>query len=133
MGLLCFAFGMCTVPSKIGFMPDQNASTCDVLVVDDNPVQLFALARAIRTGGMTTVEVDTPFGVTKAVSRHRPKVVLLDVTMPALRGNDLVQFIRRADGAKGDAGGSPFGDGGCPATGASASMWRGCVDSQKCG
>ncbi len=65
-----------------------------VLVVDDNPQMLEATARFLRAHGLEVLTADSPFGVSKLVSRHAPAVVVLDVMMPALDGKSLADLLR---------------------------------------
>jgi DNA-binding response OmpR family regulator len=65
-----------------------------VLVVDDNPQMLEATARFLRVHGLEVITADSPFGVSKLVSRHTPAVVVLDVMMPALDGKSLADLLR---------------------------------------
>ncbi|HVY46757.1 MAG TPA: response regulator [Minicystis sp.] len=66
-----------------------------VLVVDDNPQMLESTARYLRSKGLEVLTADSPFGVSKLVSRNAPAVVVLDVMMPALDGKNLADLLRQ--------------------------------------
>jgi DNA-binding response OmpR family regulator len=66
-----------------------------VLIVDDNPQMLEATAAFLRARGLEVMTADSPFGVTKLVSRHAPAVVILDIMMPALDGKSLADLLRQ--------------------------------------
>ncbi|MEZ0311589.1 MAG: response regulator [Myxococcota bacterium] len=65
-----------------------------VLVVDDSEVVLDATRLMLEYSGFEVMTLPTPFGTTSIISNHQPDLVLLDVTMPALRGDALVEMIR---------------------------------------
>lgn len=65
-----------------------------VLVVDDSELVLDATRLMLEYSGFEVLTTPTPFGTTSIISRHEPDLVLLDVTMPALRGDALVEMIR---------------------------------------
>ena len=65
-----------------------------VLVVDDSELVLDATRLMLEYSGFEVLTSPTPFGTTSIIASHQPDVVLLDVTMPALRGDALVEMIR---------------------------------------
>lgn len=64
-----------------------------VLVVDDSDVVLDATRLMLEYAGFEVMTSPTPFGTVSIIEQHQPDLVLLDVTMPALRGDALVQMI----------------------------------------
>jgi CheY-like chemotaxis protein len=68
-----------------------------ILIVDDDRVALTAASLALEAAGYQVVKRCEPIGTTAAVIRERPEVVLLDVNMPALEGDDVVRAIRRCE------------------------------------
>jgi DNA-binding response OmpR family regulator len=66
-----------------------------VLLVDDNPQTLDDTATYLSTQGTKVVALNSPFGVTNAVRRERPDVIVLDVMRPGLSGGGLGAIIRR--------------------------------------
>lgn len=75
-----------------------------VLVVDDDPVTL-EIARVSLEGRGFQVETTTnPIGFNLALTKSRPQVALVDVMMPALRGDILLEIASRyrsSDAAEG--------------------------------
>lgn len=70
-----------------------------VLVVDDDATVLSMVRRFLVAQG-AAVEVSLgPFGVTGLVARQQPSVLVLDVTMPALDGEQLASLVRTVPGA----------------------------------
>lgn len=67
-------------------------------MVDDHPEVLDIVTRYLERRGYSVVTADGPFGVTTLVKRHSPAVVVLDVMMPALSGEDLGRLLRRSIG-----------------------------------
>lgn len=65
-----------------------------VLVVDDDPLIVRFVVRALRSFGADVRGLDSPFGVTNAVVDHRAQVVVLDLSMPGLDGMGLYDAIR---------------------------------------
>lgn len=66
-----------------------NASPT-VLVVDDSAVCRQTLRYVLESRGYRVVELASPFGFALALNRERPDLVLLDVDMPAISGDQLV-------------------------------------------
>ena len=66
-----------------------------VVVVDDNAVSLAYAEEVLRGAGFSVISVNSPFAVSSALTSHRPDLVLIDVSMPALTGDKVVEVIRR--------------------------------------
>lgn len=74
-----------------------------VLVVDDNELFLEVSQAALSACGFEVVTSDTPIGFSAALAGARPHVALVDVLMPALNGNHLVEIARRRQKRRGAA------------------------------
>lgn len=70
-----------------------------VLILDDDPEQLLLLGRSLRAAGYDVEMVTSPIGITNVARRLQPDIVLLDVNVPALSGDQLVEGIRRQHSA----------------------------------
>jgi CheY-like chemotaxis protein len=70
------------------------ANPIKILVVDDDPVTLEETQAVLREAGYEVITRDTAVGTTQYLRRLRPDVLLLDVNMPALRGDRLARFLR---------------------------------------
>jgi two-component system OmpR family response regulator len=66
-----------------------------VLVVDDDPLQLELVERSLRLEGFEVVTTSSPMGVSNLVRSTRPAVVLLDLDLPAIPGEKLLELARR--------------------------------------
>lgn len=66
-----------------------------VLIVDDSPLILSMTKAVLERVGLAVVTLDSPIGCTRALSEERPDLALIDVAMPALRGDQLVELVRR--------------------------------------
>ncbi len=65
-----------------------------ILVVDDDPVHLALTRELLEAEGYDVRVHTTGFGATEKVILERPDLVLLDVNMPALSGEGLVNVLR---------------------------------------
>ncbi len=65
-----------------------------ILVVDDSEIVLEATRLLLECSGYDVYTSPTPFGTATTISRERPDLVLLDVAMPTLRGDAVVEMIR---------------------------------------
>lgn len=66
-----------------------------VLIVDDDEEVLQSTADYFRARGFSVIESSTPLGVTSLISQHAPKVMILDLMMPALNGDALLKLLQR--------------------------------------
>jgi CheY-like chemotaxis protein len=65
-----------------------------VLVVDDDVVVLELARARLEKMGHEVVTRDSAIGTTAMIIREKPDVVLLDVEMPLVSGDDLMHAIR---------------------------------------
>ena len=65
-----------------------------VLVVDDDPLIRNAVGDVLEKGGYAVDTHDSGFGLIVAIRDHRPDLVLLDVSMPGLRGDLAVRALQ---------------------------------------
>jgi DNA-binding response OmpR family regulator len=66
-----------------------------VLVVDDDALTLKTLGVALECRGYEVVLRNSAIGTSATILSERPEVALLDVEMPGLRGDKLVQLLHR--------------------------------------
>ena len=66
-----------------------------VLVIDDEPLQLEMLERSLTLEGCEVKVTDAAIGATALVRNFGPDIVLVDVNIPALSGDKLVEIVRR--------------------------------------
>jgi CheY-like chemotaxis protein len=82
-----------------------NGSQTTVLLVDDNREILEATARYLRARALDVVTTSSSLGVSALVLRHNPKVIVLDVMMPALGGDSLASLLRTLPNGNGNGNG----------------------------
>jgi CheY-like chemotaxis protein len=64
-----------------------------VMVVDDEPVTLEVTRALLESRGYDVVTRESAIGTTAAILRERPDVVLLDILLPGLPGDQLLKAI----------------------------------------
>jgi CheY-like chemotaxis protein len=65
-----------------------------ILVIDDDADHLFLAREFLTREGYEVLTHQSPFGVTGLIQAVEPDLVLLDVHMPSLPGDDLAAFIK---------------------------------------
>jgi two-component system KDP operon response regulator KdpE len=70
-----------------------------VLVVDDEPAILRAVARPLRNAGYTVATAEDGARARVLVEEFKPEVVLLDLVLPDVQGLELCHAIRKATDA----------------------------------
>jgi two-component system KDP operon response regulator KdpE len=65
-----------------------------VLVVDDDPPILRALATNLRARGYEVDVADTGEVALELAARHRPEVVILDLGLPGISGIEVIEGLR---------------------------------------
>jgi len=66
-----------------------------VLIVDDDAMQLELVSRRLRLEGFEVATTASSFGTSNLIRSFGPRVVLLDVNIPALTGDKLLALARR--------------------------------------
>jgi DNA-binding response OmpR family regulator len=65
-----------------------------VLIIDDSAVALEWARVQLEAAGYLVVVRDEPLGSSLLVIRERPDLVLIDVNMPSLSGDELVALLK---------------------------------------
>lgn len=68
-----------------------------ILVIDDDAALLGAVRRLLTAAGYEVVTSDTALRLPQLVQREKPDLVLLDVEMPALSGEHVLDFTKLFD------------------------------------
>jgi DNA-binding response OmpR family regulator len=71
-----------------------------VLVVDDNPAMVGLITDALLQAGFEVVTAEDGKEGLAAVGKHRPDLVILDITMPVMSGLQVLRKLRHEDGTK---------------------------------
>lgn len=66
-----------------------------ILNVDDQEAERYIKSRDLRRSGFAVVEAQTGAEALRLVEQHQPAVVLLDVQLPDINGQDVCRFIKR--------------------------------------
>jgi CheY-like chemotaxis protein len=66
-----------------------------ILIVDDSEIVRDMVKLMLEDGGYDVVTVESPFGFNSALRNEQPDLVLVDVAMPALKGDKLVEIALR--------------------------------------
>ncbi len=69
-----------------------------IILVDDSQVILDLVRDTLEHEGYECIAVTNPFGFSNLLRREQPSLALVDVTMPALLGTQLVEVAQRAGG-----------------------------------
>jgi signal transduction histidine kinase len=83
-------------PSESAQPPD-DPSRARVLVVEDNPDMRALLVRTLQGRYQVTCAEDGELGLASA-ARHRPDLIISDLMMPKLSGEELVHAVRASPG-----------------------------------
>jgi CheY-like chemotaxis protein len=75
-------------------VPPSGAIIPRVLIVDDDPRNLFALEEMLREPGLEIVQARSGEDALREVLRHEFAVILLDVQMPRMDGYEAAALIR---------------------------------------
>jgi len=68
-----------------------------ILVIDDDADHLFIAREILSREGYEVLTHQSPFGVIGLIQAADPDLVLLDINMPLLPGDDLAAFIKADD------------------------------------
>ena len=78
-------------------MLSQNAEgSARVLVIDDEEAARRAVAQGLREAGFTVLEAADGIAGLEAALQGKPDVVLLDLWLPGLKGEQVLERLRRA-------------------------------------
>jgi len=69
-----------------------------ILAVDDDPTQLELLARGLALEGFDVATREGPIGVTSLVRSFQPDIALVDIHIPTMRGDRIIELIRSVAG-----------------------------------
>jgi DNA-binding NtrC family response regulator len=66
-----------------------------VLVVDDDPIVLQAVADCLTAAGFEVMTRTQALGTSQWIAQHEVDIILLDLIMPAMSGVDLATFLKK--------------------------------------
>lgn len=75
--------------------PGDEGGALKVLLVDDNELYLEVAEAALTALGFEVVKSGSALGFSASLAEAQPNIALVDVLMPAINGNHLVEIARR--------------------------------------
>jgi len=69
-----------------------------ILLIDDSELALTWAEARLTEAGHTVIARDEPLGAGLIIVREKPDLVLIDVAMPSLNGDELVKLLKRHAG-----------------------------------
>jgi len=76
----------------------MTAPLVDVLVIDDQEDVLELTARALERAGFTVAKASDLAALDRALEKSSPRVILMDVQMPELFGDEIAATLRHERG-----------------------------------
>ncbi len=73
----------------------QKANYASVLIVDDDKTLTRAYSYMLEDFGFETFVCNDPTDVIRQVEKHSPNLVLLDLNMPKIKGNELIRLFKQ--------------------------------------
>ncbi|SET36796.1 hypothetical protein SAMN05660297_02173 [Natronincola peptidivorans] len=67
----------------------------DILIVDDDPRNIFALATGLENYGATIYDADNGEVALERLNEITPDLILMDIMMPVMDGYETIQYIRQ--------------------------------------
>jgi len=72
-----------------------------VLMVDDSPIVTKMVSSYLSERGYMVDVTNSPFGVTKKIKEFRPGIILMDLGLPGLSGERLIEICRKREDTAG--------------------------------
>lgn len=70
-----------------------------ILIVDDNGTTIRLLRRLLEAHGYEVLSTESPFAFGQLVASQKPDLALVDVNLPAITGDKLIQIMQAHDSA----------------------------------
>lgn len=70
--------------------------TRKILVIDDDPVARNLYTNALQKAGFEAIGTERVIGITPQINEFAPDIILLDVMMPAVSGDKIVNILKQS-------------------------------------
>jgi two-component system response regulator EvgA len=67
----------------------------NILVIDDSKTVVTAISQALKGEGYAVHTAENFISIPKVIDLHAPEVIVLDLNMPALSGEQVGRFLQR--------------------------------------
>jgi CheY-like chemotaxis protein len=67
------------------------------MLLDDNIMDVMRAEKHLESGGYEVVSLSTPNGALSKIDYERPEILLLDIEMPRLAVDDLLETLRSSN------------------------------------
>lgn len=67
-----------------------------ILIVDDSPTELLALANMLKKNGYSVLEAESGESGVEIAGREQPDVILMDIVLPGLNGFQATRQLNKA-------------------------------------
>lgn len=74
--------------------PAPNGSPLKVVAADDSDLVLAIVREMFERYGAEVHTLSSAIGLSGALKRHKPDIVILDVNMPAIRGDEAIAAVK---------------------------------------
>jgi len=69
-----------------------------VCIIDDDLESLASVQRILADGPYQVLTISTTIGSTNQLRKFKPHLIVMDITMPGINGDKLIELMRRALG-----------------------------------
>ena len=71
------------------------ATASKIMVVDDREITLEAVRHTLEGAGYEVITLKSPFSMLASIREEGPDLILIDVNMPALNGDQVVKILKK--------------------------------------
>jgi CheY-like chemotaxis protein len=71
--------------------------TRKVMILDDNILDVMEIEEYLEGGGYQVVKLSSPNGVLSKIDYEQPEILLMDMQMPRLNMDELLEVLRGSD------------------------------------
>lgn len=71
-----------------------------IFIIDDSELMIEMTTDILTEAGFTVISTDTPLGATSKIRSENPDLTLVDISMPALQGNKIVELVKGNEGTQ---------------------------------